>query len=107
MDIKEMDTAHLLNTVKMLVQKPARVQAMLMDDIESTVFADTSVWSPVSQEDNRKQSINNVTSLSTEEITKYVMGTTLFKAMLSELEARGVNTENILHLYTEDAAFNQ
>ena len=107
LDIKEMDTAHLLNTVKMLVQKPARVQAMLVDDIESATFADSSVWSPVSREDDRKQSINNVTSLSTEEITKYVTGTTLFKAMLSELESRGVNTENILHLYMEDAAFSK
>lgn len=39
-EVKEMETAHLLNTVKMLVQKPARVQAMLVDDIERATFAD-------------------------------------------------------------------
>lgn len=32
-------------------------------------------------------------------------GTPLFKAMMEELEARGVNTENIMELYTKDTAF--
>ena len=53
LEVKDMETARLLNTVKMLVQKPARVQAMM-----------------------------------------------------DELEARGVNTENIMELYTKDAAFS-
>lgn len=30
--VKEMETRHLLNTVKMLLQKPARVQTMLVAD---------------------------------------------------------------------------
>lgn len=62
LEVKDMETAHLLNTVKMLVQKPARVQAMLVTDIEEATF--------------EKQ------------------------------EARGVNTENIMELYTKDAAFS-
>lgn len=66
LEVKEMETDHLLNTVKMLLQKPARVQAMLVE---------------------------------------YVKGTTLFNTMLAELESRGVNTENILQLYTMDEAF--
>ena len=50
-EVKEMETAHLLNTVKMLVQKPARVQAMLVDDIERATFADPTVWTPTGEGD--------------------------------------------------------
>ena len=99
-EVKEMETAHLLNTVKMLVQKPARVQAMLVDDIERATFADPTVWTPTGEGDTR-----NVTSLSADELTTYVTGTPLFKAMLEELETRGINTENIMQLYTKDEAF--
>lgn len=104
-EVEKMETAHLLNTVKMLVQKPARVQAMLVDDIERATFADPVVWTPTGEEDTRKLSLRNVTSLSSDELTAYVTGTPLFKAMLEELEARGVNTENIMQLYTKDEAF--
>ena len=104
-EVKEMETAHLLNTVKMLVQKPARVQAMLVDDIERATFADPTVWTPTSEEGTRKLSLHNVTSLSADELTTYVTGTPLFKAMLEELETRGINTENIMQLYTKDEAF--
>lgn len=104
-EVKEMETAHLLNTVKMLVQKPARVQAMLVDDIERATFADPTVWTPTGEGDTRKLSLRNVTSLSADELTTYVTGTPLFKAMLEELETRGSNTENIMQLYTKDEAF--
>lgn len=104
-EVKEMETAHLLNTVKMLVQKPARVQAMLVDDIERATFADPMVWTPTGEGDTRKLSLRNVTSLSADELTTYVTGTPLFKAMLEELETRGINTENIMQLYTKDEAF--
>ena len=59
----------------------------------------------VNGEDIRKKSLHNATSLSSEELVQYVTGTPLFKAMMEELEARGVNTENIMELYTKDAAF--
>lgn len=104
-EVKEMETAHLLNTVKMLVQKPARVQAMLVDDIERATFADPTVWTPTGEGDTRKLPLRNVTSLSADELTTYVTGTPLFKAMLEELETRGINTENIMQLYTKDEAF--
>lgn len=100
-EVEKMETAHLLNTVKMLVQKPARVQAMLVDDIERATFADPTVWTPTGEGDTRKLSLRNVTSLSADELTTYVTGTPLFKAMLEELETRGINTENIMQLYTK------
>lgn len=105
-EVKDMETAHLLNTVKMLVQKPARVQAMLVNDIEDATFEEQEAWTPTGNgEDIRKKSLHNATSLSSEELVQYVTGTPLFKAMMDELEARGVNTENIMELYTKDAAF--
>lgn len=107
LEVKEMETAHLLNTVKMLVQKPARVQAMLVDDIEDATFEEPEAWTPSGGGGNvRKQSLHNVTSLSAEELVQYVTGTPLFKSLMDELEARGVNTENIMQLYTKDAAFS-
>ena len=45
-EVKDMETAHLLNTVKMLVQKPARVQAMLVNDIEDATFEEQEAWTP-------------------------------------------------------------
>ena len=104
-EVKEMETEHLLNTVKMLLQKPNRVQAMLVTDIESATFAEPQVWTANRKEDIRKVSIHNITSLSSAELVEYVKGTTLFKAMLEELQTRGVNTENIVQLYTTDEAF--
>lgn len=104
-EVKEMETKHLLNTVKMLLQKPNRVQAMLVTDIESAAFAEPQVWTANRKEDIRKVSIHNITSLSSAELVEYVKGTLLFKAMLEKLQTRGVNTENIVQLYTTDEAF--
>lgn len=104
-EVKEMETIHILNTVKMLIQKPAKVQAMLVTDIEHATFATAEAWTPASQDDTRKVSIHNATSLSADDIVEYVTGSTLFKAMLTELEDRGVNTENMVELFIKDAAF--
>lgn len=80
---------------------------MLVTDIEEATFEEQEAWTPNgSGEDIRKKSLHNATSLTSEELVQYVTGTPLFKAMMDELEARGVNTENIMELYTKDAAFS-
>lgn len=66
LEVKEMETGHLLNTVKMLLQKPARVQAMLVADIENATFAEPQAWTANRKEDIRKVSVHNITSLSAE-----------------------------------------
>ena len=77
-----------------------------LSDILHT-FEEQEAWTPTGNgEDIRKKSLHNATSLSSEELVQYVTGTPLFKAMMDELEARGVNTENIMELYTKDAAFS-
>lgn len=94
--IGNMETAHLLNTVKMLVKKPERVLSILISDIENATFSET-VWTVFNSSD-RKQSLRNVTSLSEEELVEYVKGTPLFRSMLEELKDRGVNVDNVLNL---------
>lgn len=56
-EVKDMETAHLLNTVKMLVQKPARVQAMLVNDIEDATFEEQEAWTPYRQRGGHPQEI--------------------------------------------------
>lgn len=71
--VGNMETPHLLNTVRMLVQKPARTLSILVADIEHATFSDT-VWTPFNADD-RKQSLKNVTSLSDAELVEYVQST--------------------------------
>lgn len=93
----DMETSHLLNTIKMLLQKPTRTQAMLIVDIERNAVSST-VWEPHPQ-DPCALSIHNVTSLTAEELVDYAKGTPLFAALISELESRGVNTNNTITLF--------
>lgn len=95
--LKDMETAHLLNTVKMLLQKPTRTQAMLVVDIEHNAI-NRAVWTPAPV-DPRALSIHNITSLTADELVSYVKTTPLFSAMIDELESRGVNTENTIKMY--------
>ncbi len=101
--IADMDTAHLLNTVKMLVQKPTRTLSMLISDIENETFSET-VWT-VDRAGSKKQSLRNVTSLSDTELTEYAINSPLFKSMIDELKCRGVNTDNIVNLYSTAESF--
>lgn len=101
--VAEMETAHLLNTVRMLVQKPARTLSILISDIENATFSET-VWTAYNTGD-KKQSLRNVTSLSDTELTEYAINSPLFKSMIDELKSRGVNTDNIVKLYTTAESF--
>lgn len=103
MPVADMDTAHLMNTVKMLIQKPARTLSMLISDIENATFSET-VWTAHNAVD-KKQSLRNVTSLSDTELTEYAINSPLFKSMIDELKSRGVNTDNIVKLYTTAESF--
>ena len=103
LSVADMETARILNTVKMLLQKPARTLSMLISDIENATFSET-VWTAHNVAD-KKQSLKNVTSLSDTELTEYANSSPLFKSMIAELKSRGVNTDNIIRLYTTVEAF--
>lgn len=97
--LADMTTAHLINTARMLVTKPSRTMSILISDIEKAAFSD-AVWTPF-KADNKKQSIKNVTSMSAEALVEYVRGTPLFQSILAELTERGVDTDNLMSLFSD------
>lgn len=94
----EMDTDHLLNTLKMLKNRPAVVVTMVVRDIESA--PDCCPFSPFGNghSDVVKQSLFNITSMTTEQVSAYALNSTLGTAMKAELISRGVNVENYLSM---------
>lgn len=95
--VGNMETAHLMNTVKMLIQKPQRTMQMLISDIENATFSKT-VWTAHNVCD-KVQSMRNVTSMSEAELIEYAINTPLYQSMIEELRSRGVNTDNIIKIY--------
>ena len=94
----EMDTDHLLNTLKMLKNRPAVVVTMVVRDIEST--PDCCPFDPFGNchGDVVKQSLFNITSMPPEQVSAYALNSTLGTAMKAELISRGVNVENYLSM---------
>lgn len=94
----EMDTDHLLNTLKMLKNRPAVVVTMVVRDIEST--PDCCPFDPFGNchGDAVKQSLFNITSMTPEQVSAYALNSTLGTAMKAELISRGVNVENYLSM---------
>lgn len=101
-EIREMETTHLMNTIRMFVQKPYISMGIIIKDIERNMVccAIGQAWQPVikSTHDVKRESISNVTSMSEQEIIDYTLDSPLGKAMLEELESRGVNIENFLDM---------
>lgn len=94
----EMDTDHLLNTLKMLKNRPAVVVTMVVRDIESN--PDCCPFDPFGNchGDVVKQSLFNITSMTPEQVSVYALNSTLGTAMKAELISRGVNVENYLSM---------
>ena len=94
----EMATDHLLNTLKMLKNRPAVVVTMVVRDIESA--PDCCPFDPfgVSHSGMVKQSLFNITSMTPEQVSAYALNSALGTAMKAELISRGVNVENYLSM---------
>lgn len=94
----EMNTDHLLNTLKMLKNRPAVVVTMVVRDIESTT--DCCPFDPFGNchGDVVKQSLFNITPMTPEQVSAYALNSTLGTAMKAELISRGVNVENYLSM---------
>ena len=92
----EMTTDHLLNTVKMLKNRPAAVMSMVICDIEAA--SDCCPFSPFGggHADLVKASLFNLTSMTPEQVSAYALNSTLGNAMKAELISRGVNVDNYL-----------
>lgn len=99
-EIEEMETTHLLNTIRMLYMKPNSVTGMLIRDIEKSeeYIENLTPWTGLfsNRRNVKKESIKNVTSMTSDELVNYIMNTPLVNSMKKELENRGVNVEAII-----------
>ena len=105
--ISDMETTHILNTLRMLICKPHITMTMLITDIEKSVDNSAlETWHPYAKQRKncKKKSISNVTSMLPEEIMAYVIDSPLGKAMLAELNTRGVNIDNMISVWIKEAA---
>lgn len=92
--IKELETSHLMNIVRMLLRRPETVQTMLVCDIERQ---SRNVWKANNiVDEDAVESIHNATSMTPREVAQWVQGTPLFTTIVFTLEGRGVNTSVLI-----------
>lgn len=92
--IKELETSHLMNIVRMLLRRPETVQTMLVCDIERQ---SRNVWKANNiVDEDAVESIHNATSMTPRDVVQWVQGTPLFTAIVFTLEGRGVNTSVLI-----------
>ena len=92
--IKELETSHLMNIVRMLLRRPETVQTMLVCDIERQ---SRNVWKANNiVDEDAVESIHNATSMTPREVIQWVQGTPLFTTIVFTLEGRGVNTSVLI-----------
>lgn len=95
----EMDTDHLLNTLKMLKSKPAVVISMVVRDVEAAPDCHPfDPFDPLGGDHAAvvRKSLFNLTSMTPEQVSNYALNSTLGVAMRIELVNRGVNVDNYL-----------
>ena len=92
--IKELETSHLMNIVRMLLRCPETVQTMLVCDIERQ---SRNVWKANNiVDEDAIESIHNATSMTPREVVQWVQDTPLFNTIVFTLEGRGVNTSVLI-----------
>lgn len=92
--IKELETSHLMNIVRMLLRRPETVQTMLVCDIERQT---RNVWKANNiVDEDAIESIHNATSMTPREVVQWVQDTPLFNTIVFTLEGRGVNTSVLI-----------
>lgn len=84
--ICNMKTGHILHCVRMMKERPDKVLHTIVSDIDNARVS----------EQERREAFQDVTSLIPEKMAECVESSPLFKAMVAELEKRGVNVSNIL-----------
>lgn len=99
-DIEDMDTDHIINTLKMFMNKPLFVQSMIIKDIECKA---KMIWNSSKDDSALTNSLNNITSMTLDQTRDYVIATPLCLSMRDELVKRGVNTNQLLKNIIESA----
>jgi hypothetical protein len=93
--IEDLETNHILNIIAMFERKPTLIQTLLIKDITST-----RVWTPI--KNDYKLSMNNITSMSIQELKDYWYSSELYQAMRNELLNRGVNVDQMMINFKEE-----
>lgn len=92
--LKELETSHLMNIVRMLLRRPETIQTMLVCDIERQ---SRNVWKANNiVDEDAIESIHNATSMTPREVVQWVQDTPLFNTIVFTLEGRGVNTSVLI-----------
>lgn len=94
--VSNMETTHIINTLKMLISKPLRVISMLIQDVDRAGLPVNDVWNRGKRSNARKESIREITKMTPDECVEYALSSPLGSAMLKELNNRGVDVENII-----------
>lgn len=88
-DICEMETMHLINTIRMFQRNPLAVMGVLLDAVDDNTFT-------FSKKNRQKSAIAEITSMTEEDLIAVAMESPLICAMWDELAERGVNVDNVL-----------
>lgn len=108
-DIRDMETSHIMNTIRMFIRKPHTIMSMIVKDFdqyEDDQPFSNGPWFPELNDFNRKsakqESMHAVTSMSHMQLIEYALHSLLVCAMRDELAARGVNVDNLFQMWAEE-----
>ena len=93
-EICEMETMHLINTIRMFQRSPMAVLSVLLEAVDENTFT-------FSRRSKQKSAVDEITSMSEEELIEVAMTSPLICAMWDELTERGVNVENVINIEDE------
>lgn len=110
LNIKDMETSHLMNTYRMFIRKPYTVLSMLIKDFEDAPTNYSSgAWSPDTDQNDDivKVSIFTATSMTLEQLTEYATNSPLGRAIFMELANRGVNISAMVEMWKQEESSNE
>lgn len=108
-EIKEMETSHIMNTLRLFIRKPYLIMSMIVKDFDEIPDNQTEQnygpWNPHyhnSQPNFKAESMYAVTSLTNDDLVSYAVDSALGRAMRDELASRGINVDNLLTMWKEE-----
>lgn len=113
LQIRDMETSHIMNTLRLFIRKPYLIMSMIVKDIDETAdqqpqcIGPWSKYNCIHELDIKKESMNAVTSLTHDDMTSYALESPLGRAMQDELRSRGVNVDNLLTLWKQEVELNE
>lgn len=113
-EIKEMETSHIMNTLRLFVRKPHLIMSMIVKDFDEIPDNQPEQtygpWNPkhnVSAPNFKAESMYAVTSLTNDDLVSYAVDSALGRAMRDELASRGINVENLFNIWKEEVELSE